>query len=136
MSDDNTMLASTVQAMRPIVPAKDFDLSYQFYTTLGFRPERLTDDLVEMHLGAYSFILQGYYVQEWADNFVIHLRVSDVRVWWNRIVSLDLQSRFGIKARAPQLEEWGLVAGLIDPSGVLWRIVQSPIPTRGKVSPT
>jgi len=46
--------------MRPIVPAKDFDLSYQFYTTLGFWPERLTDDLVEMHLGAYSFILQGY----------------------------------------------------------------------------
>jgi hypothetical protein len=29
-----------------------------------------------MHLGAYSFILQNYYVAAWADNFVMHLRVS------------------------------------------------------------
>jgi catechol 2,3-dioxygenase-like lactoylglutathione lyase family enzyme len=122
---DATSLASTVTAMRPMVPAKDLDLSCQFYTALGFQPERLTDNLVEMRLGAYSFILQGYYVGEWADNFVFHLQVSDVRLWWDRIVALDLQSRFGVKATAPKAEEWGLVAGLIDPSGVLWRIAQS-----------
>ena len=65
-------------------------------------------------------------------NFVIHLRVSDVQLWWDRIVALDLQSRFGVKATAPKFEEWGLVAGLIDPSGVLWRIAQSHAPTPGE----
>jgi hypothetical protein len=119
-------LAHTVRAMRPMVPAKDFEISKQFYVDLGFQPQMLTDGLAEMHLGAYSFILQRYYVQQWADNFVMHMRVSDVSLWWDHISALDLPSRYGVKARAPKLEDWGLVAGLIDPSGVLWRIAEIP----------
>ena len=46
-----------------------------------------------MHLGAFSFILQNYYVQQWADNLVIHLFVSDVSRWWDHIVNLGLVSR-------------------------------------------
>jgi hypothetical protein len=26
------------------------------------------------------------------------------------------------------MEDWGLVAGVIDPSGVLWRIAEAPAP--------
>jgi catechol 2,3-dioxygenase-like lactoylglutathione lyase family enzyme len=48
-------LAHTVKAMRPMVPAKDFEISKRFYADLGFRPRTLMDgQLVEMHLGAYS----------------------------------------------------------------------------------
>lgn len=125
MPNDATALAPTVLSMRPMVPARDFDLSRQFYIALGFQAVRLTDRLVEMRLGVCAFILQDYYVQEWADNFVMHLRVSDVRVWWDRILALNLQSRFGVKVRPPLAEDWGLAAGLVDPSGVLWRIAQS-----------
>jgi hypothetical protein len=81
MSNDPKKLAGTVRAMRPIVPARDFDISERFYVDLGFEPERLAERLVEMHLGTYAFILQNYYVEAWADNFVMHLRVSDVRLW-------------------------------------------------------
>ena len=63
MSDEARNLAYTVKAMRPMVPAKDFEISKRFYIDLGFRPQTLTDRLVEMYLGAYSFILQSYYVQ-------------------------------------------------------------------------
>jgi hypothetical protein len=125
MPSDAATLAPTVLSMRPMVPARDFDLSQQFYIALGFQPEPLTDRLVEMRLGVCCFILQDYYVREWADNFVMHLRVSDVKLWWDRIIALDLQSRFNVNARAPHPEDWGLVAGIIDPSGVLWRIAQS-----------
>ena len=121
-------LAHTVTAMRPIVPARDFDVSSRFYVDLGFRPKRLTERLVEMHLGAYSFILQNYYVEAWANNFVMHMRVSDVRLWWDYIVGLDLARRYGVRTKAPQMEEWGMVAGVTDPSGVLWRIAQIPAP--------
>jgi hypothetical protein len=117
MSTDATILARTVMAMRPIVPAKDFEISRQFYIELGFEPRILTDRLVELRLGAFSFILQAYYVAQWADNFVMHMRVSDVKLWWQRIDSLDLATRYGVKARAPQTEDWGLVADVIDPSG-------------------
>lgn len=122
-----TNLADTIKAARPMVSAKDFDLSLRFYVDLGFQSKVLTDGLAEMTLGHCSFLLQNYYVQQWADNFVIHLFVSDLRQWWDHLVALDLGSRYGVKTRAPQLESWGVeVAGVIDPSGVLWRIHQIP----------
>jgi hypothetical protein len=119
-------LAQTVEAMRPIVPARNFETSTRFYVDLGFRPQVLIHDrLTEMHLGAYSFMLQNYYVQQWADNFVLHMRVSDLGRWWDHIVALELPSRYGVRILPPQDEGWALVAGVIDPSGVLWRIAQS-----------
>lgn len=63
--------------MRPVVPARDFETSKRFYIELGFQLRPLTDRLVEMQLGVFSFILQAYYVREWADNFVVHVTVSD-----------------------------------------------------------
>ncbi|HEX9586133.1 MAG TPA: glyoxalase [Bradyrhizobium sp.] len=128
MSTNATTLARTIMAMRPMVPAKDFEISKRFYIELGFEPKILTDRLVEMQLGAFSFILQAYYVRQWADNFVMHMRVSDVKLWWDHIVGLDLASRYGVKTRAPQMEDWGLVAAVIDPSGVLWRIAEASAP--------
>ena len=122
---DATTLACTVIGIRAMVPAKDFELSRKFYVELGFEPRTLTDHLVEMQLGAFSFVLQAYYVEQWADNLVMHMRVSDVKLWWDHIDSLNLASRYGVKTQAPQLEDWGLVAGVIDPSGVLWRIAEA-----------
>jgi len=39
---------------------------------------------------------------------------------------LDLASRYSVKTKAPQLEQWGLVAGITDPSGVLCRFAEIP----------
>jgi hypothetical protein len=83
MSNEVMKLRQTVRSIRPVVPAKIFEVSKRFYVDLGFQPQPLTDNLVEMHLGAYAFILQDYYVQQWADNFVMHMLVSDLRQWWN-----------------------------------------------------
>jgi hypothetical protein len=125
MPDEAIDLALTIQAMRPMVPAKDFELSARFYIGLGFRRLTLIEDkLAEMRLGECAFLLQNYYVKEWADNFVIYLRVSNLSAWWTHIASLDLPSRYGSKLRPPQQEGWALVAGVTDPSGVLWRIAE------------
>jgi predicted lactoylglutathione lyase len=124
---DATTLVRTVLGMRAMVPAKDFEISKQFYIELGFEPNNLTDRLLEMSLGTFSFILQAYYVQQLADNFVMHMRVSNVNLWWDHIDSLDLCSRYGVKTRAPQMEDWGLVTSVVDPSGVLWRIAEAPL---------
>ena len=132
MSNDAMKLAQTVRSMRPVVPAKVFEISNRFYVDLGFQPHTLTDKLVEMRLGTFAFILQDYYVREWADNFVMHIAVSDVNLWWDHIVSLDLPSRYGVKnPGAPRLEGWGFVASVIDPSGVLWRIAEDVTAKRG-----
>jgi hypothetical protein len=108
-----------------MVPAKDFEISKRFYIELGFQPRPLTDRLVEMQLGVFSFILQAYYVREWADNFVVHVTVSDVGLWWDHIMRLDLPARYGVKTQAPESQGWAVVAGVTDPSGVLWRFAQT-----------
>jgi hypothetical protein len=131
MLADTGSLSGTVSAMRPMVPAKDFDTSKQFYIDLGFQPRPLADRLVEMRLGVFSFILQDYYVREWADNFVVHVTVSDIGAWWNHIVSLDLPARYGVKIQAPESQGWAMIAGVTDPCGVLWRFAETQGRTGG-----
>jgi uncharacterized glyoxalase superfamily protein PhnB len=123
-----TDLANTVEALRPFVPAKDFAVSKKFYADLGFRIEPLGDSIAAVHLGSHSFLLQDYYVEVWANNFVMHMMVDDLDAWWEHLTALDLVSRYGVQSpRAPKLESWGLiVAYMFDPAGVLWHIAALP----------
>jgi predicted lactoylglutathione lyase len=121
-------LVGAVKALRPFVPAKDFEISKQFYADLGFRVEPLGDSIAAMHLGPHSFLLQDFYVEEWANNFVMHMLVDNLDAWWEHLTSLDIASRYSVKSpRAPKLESWGLiVAYMFDPAGVLWHIAALP----------
>ena len=57
------------EAVRPFLPAKDFDLSKRFYGALGF--EKVLDgDVAIFKMGGSGFILQRYYQEEWAENFM------------------------------------------------------------------
>jgi hypothetical protein len=35
----------------------------------------------------------------------MHMRVSDVKRWWEHIDGLDLASRYAVKTQAPQMNE-------------------------------
>ncbi|HLN38833.1 MAG TPA: VOC family protein [Xanthobacteraceae bacterium] len=124
-------LAGTVKALRPFVPAKDFEISKRFYADIGFAVEPLDDSIAAMHIGSHSFLLQNYYVKEWADNFVMHMFVDDLDAWWQHLAALNVASRYGVKSpRAPKLQSWGLtVAFMFDPAGVLWHIAAVPAKT-------
>ena len=128
MSRQLSDLAAGVKALRPFVPAKDFAISKKFYADVGFRVEPLGDALAAMHLGPHSFLLQDFYVEAWAANFMMHMMVDDLNAWWEHLTALDLVSRYGVRSpRAPKLESWGLnVAYLFDPAGVLWHIAALP----------
>jgi hypothetical protein len=124
----NPRLLSTITAMRPVMPAKDFVDSTRFYLAVGFEPAPLAPTLTEMRLGTYSFLLQDFYVPEFANNFVMHMSVASADEWCAHIESLDLPHSFRVRAPiAPRLEPWGLrVTYLFDPSGVLWQIHSRP----------
>jgi uncharacterized glyoxalase superfamily protein PhnB len=81
-----------------------------------------------MQIGAHSFLLQNFFVEEWAANFMMHVLVTNLDEWWKHIASLDLAGRYGVQSpRAPKLEPWGLnVAYVFDPSGVLWHSAERP----------
>jgi hypothetical protein len=68
---------SGTELARPFMPAKDFDLSKNFYETLGF--EKLLDgDVAIFRTGSGGFILQRHYQKDWAENFMMQLMVDDL----------------------------------------------------------
>lgn len=120
----------TVAAVRPFLPGgRDFEASKRFYQALGFT---LTFDAGEVAGfdcgGAGGFLLQNYYHEGWAGNFMMQLLVADLDAWWAHIESLDLPSGFGVPApRAPALQPWGMrVAYVVGPCGELWHVAQNP----------
>ena len=121
-----TYLIPEIRAFRPFIPAKNFETSLRFYEAMGFEAYPLGDTLAELSLGTHAFLLQRYYVKEWADNTMMHVLVNDVGAWWRHINSLDLASRFDVKPPiAPRREPWGLtVAYVSDPSGILWHFAE------------
>ena len=122
----NDRLAAGIVALRTFVPAKDFQISKQFYIDLGFEVALLGDKLANVSIGRFAFLLQDYFVQDYADNFVMHMLVTNLDQWWETISGLALESRYKVGApRLPKLEPWGLrVAYLFDPSGVLWHVAE------------
>jgi catechol 2,3-dioxygenase-like lactoylglutathione lyase family enzyme len=107
------------------MPAKDFDLSKQFYEALGF--EKVLDgELAIFNAGSGGFILQRYFQAEWASNFMMQIMVDDLDAWWAHIEALGLSKRFGVPApKPPAVQPWGLrVAYVVDPSGVLWHFAE------------
>ncbi|HZH28945.1 MAG TPA: VOC family protein [Azospirillaceae bacterium] len=127
---------ASVRSLAPFVPAKDFEASKKFYADLGFALEPVDDGLVQVSIGQFSFLLQDYYAEQWAGNFVMHMLVDDLNAWWAHIAALDLAARYGVESpRPPKLESWGLnVAYVFDPSGVLWHFAEAAGPGRGGVA--
>ena len=114
---------SGTELARPFIPARDFAVSKNFYETLGF--EKLLDgDVAIFRAGSSGFILQRYYHEDLAENFMMQLMVDDLDAWWAHIDGLDLPARFNVPPpRPPAMQPWGLrIAYVVDPSGVLWHI--------------
>ena len=119
-----------IVSLRPFVPAKDFAQSKEFYETLGFQSRSIGPQMTHMQLGPdrgrFAFILQDYYVEDFAKNLVMHFLLDDVEEWWNHIDSLSLDKHFPVPPpKAPKLQPWGLrVSYVIDPAGVLWQFAE------------
>src|SRR3546814_4661408 len=96
---------SSVVTLRPFVPAKDFQSSQRFYEALGFTVTPLSEKIARVLLGkgrdTASFLLQDFYVKEWAENHMMQLVVADLDRWWQHIESLELDKRFGVGPPRP-----------------------------------
>jgi len=113
------------------IPAQDFELSKQFYQDIGFTLCWSGDGLAYLHYGPHGegrkpgFLLQEFYVKEFAENLQMHLLVEDVDAWWASIQAKKILETYGVRAGPPGDREWKMRDFvLFDPSGVLWRIAQ------------
>jgi catechol 2,3-dioxygenase-like lactoylglutathione lyase family enzyme len=115
---------TTIEA-KAFVPARDFALSKRFYQDLGFGLEWSDDHLAYLRHGNSSFLLQNFYNEVHAGNFMMHLLVEDLDAWWRHVEAQGIAAKYGTKTGPP--EDHGSMRDfvLIDPAGVLWRIGQN-----------
>ncbi len=111
--------------LRAFVPARDFEVSKDFYQALGFTLAWSDEQLAYFHHGTARFLLQNFYDATLANNFMMHLVVEDVAAWHAHIEQSGLAGRFNVKVTPVEQQPWGMCDFVIyDPSGVLWRIGQ------------
>ena len=118
------MFPSPVIDMKAFVPTKDPAVSRAFYTDLGFTINWSNDEIAELQIGSFRFLLQKFYVAEHAGNFMMALNVENADAWWDHIQQKELAKKYpGIMCKPPQMQPWGVrVLYLSDPTGVLWHI--------------
>jgi uncharacterized glyoxalase superfamily protein PhnB len=120
------MANMTTVEVKAFVPAKDFDLSKQFYQNLGFDLAWSDDHLAYFRHGSSSFLLQNFYNEVHAGNFMMHLLVEDVDAWWRHVQDQGLPAKYSVHAEPPADRQWGMRDFVfVDPTGVLWRVGQN-----------
>lgn len=115
-----------VTEIKAFVPSKDFEVSKQFYKDLGFTMASEGGGTAYFQFGHGSFLLQDFFAESLAENFVMHILVEDVDSWWNHVQASGVISKFGVKVTSLNVQPWRMRDFcLYDPSGVLWRIGQN-----------
>ena len=112
--------------LKAFVPAKDFELSKQFYQDIGFTLASDTEGIAYFHYENVSFLLQNFYMKELAENFMMHLLVENVDAWWKKIQESKIAEKYRVKILPPEQRPWKMRDFVLtDPSGVLWRIAEN-----------
>lgn len=112
--------------IKAFVPARNFELSKQFYRDIGFTMASDGGGVAYFHVETASFLLQDFCAEALAENFMMHLLVEDVDAWWARIEESGVVAKYGVKLFGIEEQPWRMRDFCItDPSGVLWRIGQN-----------
>jgi hypothetical protein len=79
----------------------------------------------DFELNGNRFRLQDYYVEDWANNFMVVMGVDDAEAWHQRARRIADSGEFdGIRIKPPEVVDGSLVLHVVDPSGVLLIFVQ------------
>lgn len=115
-----------VTEIKAFVPAKDFNLSKQFYQDIGFTLASEGGGVAYFHFEHASFLLQDFCAESMAENFMMHMLVENVEAWWYRINESGVVAKYGVKISDIEIQPWRMRDFCVtDPSGVLWRIGQN-----------
>ncbi len=112
--------------IKAFLPAKDFELSKQFYEDLGFDKKSDSGGVAYFSCGNCSFLLQEYYEKGLAENLMMHLLVKDVYTWHEHVTQTAVADKYDARVSEVAEQPWGMLDFVVfDPSGVLWRIAQN-----------
>jgi hypothetical protein len=113
-------------SIEAFVPSgKDFQKSRELFLELGFNIVWENNDLILFENNGCRFFLQKYDTKEFAENFMLSVRVNDLDGFWKEIGEKNLPEKFGVKLKEPTNFPWGREVNLIDIAGVCWHFAES-----------
>ena len=112
-------------SLEPFVPSgANFEGSKQLFQELGFAINWDAGDYIGFQRDECRFILQKYHNQEFAENFMISVKIDDAEVFWKFVMEKKLAERFGVKITSPAQQPYGKEVNIIDIAGVCWHFVE------------
>lgn len=118
--------AFKVHDIRPFIGSKNFDLSRDFYVTLGWEVTYDAADLRVLKLGPHSFYLQNHFNKTWCHNTMLHVSVFNVDAWHTKVSALfnTKSLKHGRMSKTIENRDYGRTFFVWDPSGVLIHFTQ------------
>ncbi len=111
-------------SLEPFVPSgSNFESAKQFFQELGFKLGWDAGDYAGFERDGCKFILQNYDKTEFAQNFMVSVRVSNVEEFRNDLLAKKLPERFGIRIGELTQQPYGREVNIIDMAGVCWHFV-------------
>lgn len=112
-------------ALQPFVPSgSDFEASRKLFLELGFSEKWNAGDAAGFQRDNSQFILQKFDNREFAENFMISVRISSADEFYKEVTEKDLAGKFRIRIAKPQNQPYGREVNLIDLAGVCWHFVE------------
>jgi hypothetical protein len=112
-------------SLEPFVPSgENFEGSKKLFLELGFNITWDAGDYVGFEKDSCRFILQKYVNKEFAENFMISVKVNDVNEFWKEVNDKQLPEKFGIRISPPKQMPYGKESNMIDIAGVCWHFVE------------
>jgi hypothetical protein len=115
----------TFHSLEPFIPSgSNFEGSKQLFVALGFQITWDAGDYAGFEKDGCKFILQRYDNQDFANNLMISVRVSNADEFYQSVIDKKLPEQMGIRINKPVLQPYGKEVNLIDLAGVCWHFVE------------
>ena len=112
-------------SLEPFVPSgSNFEGSKALFQELGFVIAWDAGDYLGFERDGCKFILQKYDQVEFAQNFMLSVRVSNVEEFRNEVLGKGLSEKFGIRIGKVLQQPYGKEVNIIDIAGVCWHFVE------------
>lgn len=112
-------------SLEPFVPSgSNFEGSKQLFQELGFIINWDSGDYVGFERDECKFILQKYDNKEFAENYMVSIRVDNIDEFRKSVIDKKLEDRFRIKIGRVTRQAYGKEVNIIDIAGVCWHFVQ------------
>jgi hypothetical protein len=112
-------------SLEPFVPSgSNFEGSKQFFIELGFQINWEVDGYIGFQRDECRFILQRYDQVEFAQNFMLSVKVDNVQEFRNSVLGKKLPEKYGIRIGEIAQQPYGKEVNVIDIAGVCWHFVE------------